>query len=150
MGFTCSSASKESICKAGDLGLIPELERSPGEGRSYSLQYSWASLVAQLVKNPSAMWEIWIQFLAWEDPLENEIATRSVFWPGEFSCLQSFPASESFPVNWLFASGGQTIRASASAPVPPKNIQGQFLLGMTGLISLLSKGLSTALSRTTV
>ena len=56
------------------------------------------------------------------------------------SCLQSFPASGSFPMNQLFASGGQSIGASAS--VLPMNIQGSFPLGLTGLISLLSKGLS--------
>ena len=48
------------------------------------------------------------------------------------SCLQSFPASGSFPMSWLFASGGQSIRASASASVLPMNIQGWFLLGLTG------------------
>ena len=57
-----------------------------------------------------------------------------------FFCLQSFPASESFPMSWLFASGGQSIRASAS--VLPMSIQSWFPLGSTGLISLLSKGLS--------
>ena len=56
-------------------------------------------------------------------------------------CLQSFPASESFPMSQLFTSGGQSIGASAS--VLPMNIQGWFLLGLTGLISLLSKGLSS-------
>ena len=56
------------------------------------------------------------------------------------SCLQSFPASGSFPVSWLFISGGQSIGASASASVLPKNIQGWFPLGLTGLIPLLSKG----------
>ena len=50
--------------------------RSPGEGIGYPLQYSWASLVAQLVKNPPAMWEIWVQSLDWEDPLEKEKATH--------------------------------------------------------------------------
>ena len=66
-----------------------------------------------------------------------------------FSCCpQSFPASGSFPVSWLFASGGQSIEASAS--VLPVNIQDWFLLGFTGLISLLSKGLSRVLCRTTV
>ena len=63
-------------------------------------------------------------------------------------CLQSFPASGSFPMNWLFVSGGQNIRASAS--VLPMNIQGWFLLGLTGLISLLSKGLSGVFSSTTI
>ena len=55
-----------------------------------------------------------------------------------FSCLQSFPASGSFPMNWLFASGGQRIGASASASVPPMNIQDWFPLGLTGLNSLKS------------
>ena len=57
-------------------------------------------------------------------------------------CRQSFPESGSFPMNWLFSSGGQSIRASASASVLPVNIQNWFPLGLTGLISLLSKGLS--------
>ena len=56
-------------------------------------------------------------------------------------CLQSFLASESFPVSWLFPSGGQSTRSSVSATVLPMNIQGWFTLGLTGLISLLSKGL---------
>ena len=55
-----SSAGKESACNAGDPGLIPELGRSAGEGIGYPLQYSWASLVAQLVKSLPAMQETWI------------------------------------------------------------------------------------------
>ena len=62
------------------------------------------------------------------------------------SCLQSFPVSGSFPMSQFFASGGQSIRASASASVLPMNIQGQFPLGLTGLISLQSKGLSRVFS----
>ena len=58
-----------------------------------------------------------------------------------FFCLQSFPASESFPVSQLFISGGQSIEASDAASVLPMNIQGWFPLGWTGLISLQSKGL---------
>ena len=65
------------------------------------------------------------------------------------SCLQSLPASGSFPVNWLIESGGQSIRNSASASVLPMNIQDWFLLGLTGLISLLSQGLSRVFSSTT-
>ena len=57
-----------------------------------------------------------------------------------------FPESGSFPVCWLFTSGGQSIGASASASVLPVNIQGWFLLGLTGLIFLLSKGLSRVFS----
>ena len=66
------------------------------------------------------------------------------------SCLQSFPASGSFPVSGLFASDVQSIGASASASVLSMNIQGWFPLGLTGLISLLSKGLSRVFSNTTV
>ena len=65
-------------------------------------------------------------------------------------CLQSFPASGSFPVSQLFTSGGQSIGASASASILPMNIQGWFPLGLTGLISLLSKGFSRIFSSTTV
>ena len=57
--------------------MIPGLERSAGEGISYPLQYSWTSLVAQLVKNPSAMQETWVRSLGWEDPLEKGMATHS-------------------------------------------------------------------------
>ena len=66
------------------------------------------------------------------------------------SFLQSFPASGSFQVSQFFASGGRSTRVSASASVLPMNIQDWFLLGLTGLISLLSKGLSRVFSNTTV
>ena len=59
-GFSDSSVGKESTCNTGDPGLIPGSVRSNGEGVGYPLQYSWASLVAQLVKNPPAMWETWV------------------------------------------------------------------------------------------
>jgi len=65
------------------------------------------------------------------------------------SCLQSFPASGSFPMSQFFASGGQSIGASTSASVPPMNNQDWFPLGF-GLISLQSKGLSRVFSNTTV
>ena len=77
MGFPGSSAGKESACNAGDPGSIPGLGRSTGEGIVYPLQYSWASLVAQLVKNPPAMQETWVRSLGWEDPLEEAMATHS-------------------------------------------------------------------------
>ena len=77
VGFPCSSAGKESICNAGDPGSIPGSGRSAREGIGYPLQYSWASLVTQLVKNPPAMWETWVQSLDWEDPLEKGTATHS-------------------------------------------------------------------------
>ena len=59
-GFPDSSVGKESACNAGDPGLIPESGRFAGEGIGYPLQYSWASLVAQVVKNSSTVWENWI------------------------------------------------------------------------------------------
>ena len=68
--------------------MIPGLGRFTGEGIGYPLQYSWASLVAQLVKNPPAMQETWVRSLGWEDPLEKGKATP-VFWPGEFHGLYS-------------------------------------------------------------
>ena len=73
-----SSADKESACNAGDPSLIPGLGRSAGEGIGYSRQYSWVSLVAQMGKNPPAMWETWVPSLGWEDPLEEGMATHSV------------------------------------------------------------------------
>ena len=83
MGFPDSSVGKESSCNAGDPGSIPGSGRSAGEGMGYPLQGgapvapSWASLVAQLVKNPPAMWETWVRSLGWEDPLEKGKATHS-------------------------------------------------------------------------
>ena len=66
------------------------------------------------------------------------------------SCLQSFPASGSFPMSQFFASGGQSIGVSASTSVLSMNIQDWFLLGLTRLVFLQSKGLSRVLSSTTV
>ena len=66
------------------------------------------------------------------------------------SCLQSFPASGSFPMSWHFTSSGESIRPSASASVLPMNIQGQLPLRLTGLISSKSKGLSRVFSSTTI
>ena len=77
MGFPGGSDGNESTCNAGDPSLIPGSGRSTGEGIGYPLQDSWASLVAQLVKNPSAMWETWVWFLDWKDPLEMGTATHS-------------------------------------------------------------------------
>ena len=102
MGFPHSSVGKESACNAGVPSSISGSGRSPGEGIGYPLQYSGASLVAQLVKNPRAMqetpvqflgqdvplvkrigyplqycWETWVQSLGWEDPLQEGMATHS-------------------------------------------------------------------------
>ena len=75
--FPDSSVGKESTCNAGDPSLIPGSGRPAGEGIDYPLQYSWTSLVTQLVKNPPAMWETWVQNLGWEDPLEKGKAAHS-------------------------------------------------------------------------
>ena len=77
MGFPDSSVGKESACNAGGPSSIPGLGSSAGEEIGYPLQYYWASLVAQLVKNPPAMWETWVSSLGWEDPLEKGKATHS-------------------------------------------------------------------------
>ena len=72
-----NSAGKEFACNAGDPGSIPGSGSSSGEGRGYPVQYSWASLVAQLVKNPPAMQETWVQSLGWKDLPEKGKATHS-------------------------------------------------------------------------
>ena len=77
MVFPGSSVGKESACSAGDPSSIPGSGRSAGEGLGYPLQYYWASLVAQLVKNLPAMWETWVQSPGWEDPLDKGKATHS-------------------------------------------------------------------------
>ena len=76
-GFPHSSVGKESACNAGDPGSIPGSGRSPGEGIGYLLQYSWASLVAQLIKNLPATQKAWVRSLGWEDSLEKGKATHS-------------------------------------------------------------------------
>ena len=72
-----SSTGKESTCNAGDPSSISGSGRSAGEGIGYPLQYSWASLVAQLVKNLPTMQDIWVQSLCWEDTLEKGNVTHS-------------------------------------------------------------------------
>ena len=75
--FSHCSVGKGSSGNAGEPSLIPGLARSPREGIGSPLQDSWASLVVQLVKNPPAMWETWVRYLGWEDPLEKGKATHS-------------------------------------------------------------------------
>ena len=95
MGFSGSSAGKEPACNAGDPSSIPGSGRSAGEGIGYTLQYSWASLLAQLVKNPPARQETWVQSLSWDGPLEKGMATHSsilarrIPWAEEPDGLQS-------------------------------------------------------------
>ena len=78
-GCLGGSVGKEPACDTGDPGSIPGLGRFAGEGIGYLLQYSWASLVTQLVKNPPAMQEIPVEFLGCEDPLDKGKATHSSF-----------------------------------------------------------------------
>ena len=75
--FPDSSVGKESACNAGHPGSRPGSGRSTEEGIGYPLQYSWASLIAQLVKNVPAMQETYVRSLGWEDPLEKGKATHS-------------------------------------------------------------------------
>ena len=86
-----SSAGKESTCNAGDLGLIPGSGRFPEEGIGYPLQYSWASLVAQLVKNPPACgrpgFDPWVGKIPWRRAWQP----TPVFWVGEFHGQRSLP-----------------------------------------------------------
>ena len=77
LGFPGSSAGKESACNAGDPGSVLGSGSFPGEGIACPLQYSWASLVAQELKNLPAMWKTWVRSLGWEDPLEEGMATHS-------------------------------------------------------------------------
>ena len=91
MGFPHSSVGKESTCNAGDHSSIPGSGRSSREGIGYPPQYSWASLVAQMAKNPPAMRETWVRSLGWEDSpgegkgyplqysgLENSLGSQTV------------------------------------------------------------------------
>ena len=77
LGFPGSSVGKGSTYKSGDPSSIPGLGSSTREGIGYPLQYSWASLLAQIVKNLPVMQETWVQSLGWEDPLEEGMATQS-------------------------------------------------------------------------
>ena len=77
LGFPDSSVGKESACNEADPWSILGSGRSAGEGTGYPLQYSWASLVAQLVRNSPAMQEAWVRSLGWEDPPEKGKATHS-------------------------------------------------------------------------
>ena len=99
--FPGSSVGKKSACHAGDIRLISGLGSSPGEGIGYPFQYSWTSLVAQTVKNPPAMQEIWVLSLGWEAPLEEGMGTHSsilawrIPWTEECGRIQSMGLQES-------------------------------------------------------
>ena len=90
LSFPGSSAGKESTGNAGDPCSIPGLGRSTREGIGYPLQYSWAFLVAQLVKKPPAMCEIWVQSLDRKMPWRREWLPTVAFLPGEFHGLRQW------------------------------------------------------------
>ena len=77
VSFPGSSTGKKSACNAGVPGSIPGSGRYPGEGTGSPLHYSWAFLVAQMVKNPPAMWQTRVRSLDWKDSLEEGMATHS-------------------------------------------------------------------------
>ena len=86
--FPDSSVGEESACNAGDPGLIPGLGRLAGEGIGYLLQYPWASLMAQLVKNLPAVWQTWVRSLGWEDPQRRErLPTQYSGWENSMDCI---------------------------------------------------------------
>ena len=80
---------KNLSLNVGDAGLIPDSGRSTGEGIGDPFQYSWASVVAQLVKNLPAVWETWVRSLGWEDPLEKGKAIHSniLAWSNSMDCI---------------------------------------------------------------
>ena len=82
-GFPCNSAGKEYVCNAGDPSLISRPGRSSGEEIGYLLQYSWAHLMAQMVKNPPARQETLVKSLGWEDSLEKGMTTHFSILAGE-------------------------------------------------------------------
>ena len=84
-GSLIAQLVKNLACNAGDPGSIPGLGRSTGKRIGYPLQYSWASLVAHLVKKPPAMWGTWVGKIPWR----RERLPTPVFWPGEFHGLYS-------------------------------------------------------------
>ena len=95
-----SSFGKESTCNAGDPGSVLELGRAPGEGIGYPLQYSWTSLVAQLVKNLPAMQETLVQFLGWEDLLEKGKAIHSSILAWRIPWTIQFTGSQRVIHDW--------------------------------------------------
>ena len=100
-----SSAGKEWPAMQETLvQFLPGLGSSPGEGIGYPLQYSWASFVAQMVKNPPAMGETWLWSLGWEDPLRRAWQPTPVFLPGDSPWTEE-PGS-------LESTGSQRVRRS--------------------------------------
>ena len=126
-GFPCGSAGKESVCNARDHSSIPGLERSAGKGIGYPLQYSWASLVTQLVKNLPAMQETWIWPLGCKDPLEKGKATHSSIldwrihglyspWGGKESDDWATYTFTSQPSSWFVPTTVRVLKGPWAAP----------------------------------
>ena len=125
---------------------------------AFSLLKYWVNKLRVVVQSLSCVRLFVTQWTAAQQASLSFIISQSLlkFWPlswwchptisssvaAFFSCPRSFPEPGSFPVGWLFTSGGQSIGASASASALPMNIQDWFPLGLIGLISLLFKGLS--------
>ena len=143
-----SSTGKESACNARDPGSVPGWGSSLGEGIGYRIQYSWASLMTQTVKNSPAIWEVSsvaqlcptlcdpmncstpgfpVHHQLWE-PTQTHVHRISDAIQPSHPLLSPSPPTfnlsqhQSFPMSQFFASGGQSIRASASTSVLPMNI----------------------------
>ena len=118
MGFPHSSVGKESTWDAGDPGPIPGSGRSAGDGIGYPLQYSWASLVAQLVNNPPAVWETWVRSLGERKgyPLQHsslENFTDYVYSPwGHKELVATFAFIFIFP--WTARRSNQSVLTESS------------------------------------
>ena len=127
-----SSAGKESTCNAGDPGSIPRMGRSPGEGTGYQLQYSQASLVAQLVKNLPALWETWDWFLDLKDPLQKGMATHSsiLAWKFPWAIYSPWGCKELDVTEWL------SLTFTSKIPNKLRNILPYWLLNCLWLTQL--------------
>ena len=128
-GFSDTSVGKESTCNAGDPGPVPRLGRSAGEGIGYPFQFSWASLVAQLVKNPPAIRENWVWSLGWEDPLEKGMANHSsilawrVPWTKRQTLLNDFHITNSVYSKYYFRAS-QVVLVVKNPPANAGDLRG--------------------------
>ena len=136
MGCSGSSAGKEFACNAGDPSSIPGSGRSAGEGIGYLFQHSWASLVAQWVKNLPVVWETWVWPLGWEDPWEGN------GYPFQYSGLENFMDCIVHGVakiwTWLsdfhFTSSLSSLILSLACPNLPLNPSSKFFISIIVLL----------------